>query len=125
MPMNMPLPTKAKMTALVCSGRNRPKVVYWRLRFRSGQNSWQAMSRPAANPTSPQITVAMAKARTIRLSYLKVSTFMVEGCIGGPPGAAARVSAVCLEMENEVHGETVVEQALGFGQAFLIGESEV
>ena len=25
--MNMPLPTKAKMTALVCSGRMRPKVM--------------------------------------------------------------------------------------------------
>ena len=76
MPMNMPLPTKAKMTAFVCSGRSRPKVVNWRLRFSSGQNNWQAISNPALKPTRPQMTVAIAKARTIRLSYLKVSTFI-------------------------------------------------
>ena len=68
MPMNRPLPTKAKITALVWSGRSRPKVVYWRLRFSSGRNSWQAISRPARKPTNPQMTVAMANARTIRLS---------------------------------------------------------
>src|SRR6188472_2624198 len=83
MPMNMPLPTKAKMTALVCKGRSRPNVVYCRFRFRSGQNNWQAMSKPALNPTRPQMTVAIAKARTMRLSYLNVSTFMSLGMIRG------------------------------------------
>ena len=58
--MNMPLPTNAKITALVCSGRSRPNVVNWRFRFRSGQNNWHAMSSPALKPTRPQMTVAMA-----------------------------------------------------------------
>ena len=31
--MNMPLPTKAKITALVWTGRRRPKVTNWRSRF--------------------------------------------------------------------------------------------
>ena len=69
--MNIALPTNAKITALVCSGRNRPNEVNCRLKFRSGQNNWQAISNPALKPTSPQMMVAM------RLSYLKVSTFML------------------------------------------------
>ena len=34
------------------------------------------LNKPAAVPTSPQMAVAMAKARTTRLSYRNVSTFM-------------------------------------------------
>ena len=76
MPMNIPLPTKAKITAFVCRGRMRPKVVNGRSRFNPGQNNWQATNKPALVPTSPQMAVAIANARTLRLSYLKVSTFM-------------------------------------------------
>src|SRR3954464_4295746 len=76
MPMNMPLPTKAKITAFVWSGRSRPKETNWRFRFAAGKKSWMAASSPADMPTIPQITVAIAKARTIRLSYLNVSTFI-------------------------------------------------
>src|SRR5690349_11491915 len=82
MPMNIPLPTKAKITAFVCNGRTRPKVVNWRFRFASGQNSCTAASKPADIPTIAQITVAMEKARTIRLSYLKVSTFIIFAGLG-------------------------------------------
>ena len=78
MPMNMPLPTNAKITALVCSGRSRPKVMNCRFRFAAGQNSCVAASRPATMPTRPQTTVAIANARTMRLSYLKVSTWAPE-----------------------------------------------
>ena len=74
MPQNMPLPTKAKMTALVCSGRIRPKVVKGVFRFSSGQKNWQAASSPASVPTRPQMAVAMANARTMWLSYLNVSS---------------------------------------------------
>ena len=76
--MNIPLPTNAKITALVCSGRSRPKVMNCRFRFAAGQNSCVATSRPAAMPTRPQTTVAMANARTMRLSYLNVSTWAPE-----------------------------------------------
>ncbi len=79
----MPLPTNAKITAFVCSGRNRPNVVNCRLKFRSGQNNWHAINNPALKPTMPHTMVAIAKARTIRLSYLKVSTFIfryLSGC---------------------------------------------
>ena len=76
MPQNMPLPTKAKITALVCSGRRRPKVVNGKFMLKAGKNNWQAMSSPTLNPTRPQITVAIANARTILLSYLNVSTFI-------------------------------------------------
>ncbi len=80
MPMNIALPTNAKMTALVCSGRRRPNEVNCRFKFRSGQKSWQAISSPALKPTRPQITVAIANARTMRLSYLKVSMLEFINC---------------------------------------------
>ncbi len=59
------LPTNAKMTALVWSGRSRPKV-------RNGgrlarQNaSWSAMSAPTVMPTIPQTTDAMMNWRATR-----------------------------------------------------------
>ena len=46
----------------------RPKVANGVSRFSCGQKSWQAMSKPAAVPTSPQMAVAMANARTMWLS---------------------------------------------------------
>ena len=66
--MNMPLPTKAKITALVWTGRSRPKVTNCKFRFAAGKKSCTAHSNPAVMPTMPQTTVAMAKARTMRLS---------------------------------------------------------
>ncbi|OQB88282.1 MAG: hypothetical protein BWX84_03153 [Verrucomicrobia bacterium ADurb.Bin118] len=66
--MNMPLPTKAKTTALVCNGRMRPKVVKGSSRFSPGQNNWQAASKPTLVPIKPQKAVARQKARTTRLS---------------------------------------------------------
>src|ERR1035437_5084391 len=78
MPINIPLPTNAKITALVRTGRSRPKVMNWRLRLAVGQNNWVAASRPAAMPTRPQTTVAMANARTMRLSSLNVSSSLPE-----------------------------------------------
>ena len=56
MPAKIMLPTNAKMTALVWSGRRRPKVKYGtppseRL---AGQNaSWSATRAPTLMPTSP------------------------------------------------------------------------
>ena len=48
MPMNMPLPTNAKITALVCSGRSRPKVVNWQVQVqRPARTAGMATSRPA------------------------------------------------------------------------------
>jgi hypothetical protein len=76
--MNMPLPTKAKMTAFVCNGRMRPNVRKGVSRFNAGQKSWQAASNPAEVPTSAQMAVAMANARTMRLSYLNVSTVLMS-----------------------------------------------
>src|SRR5579872_3168608 len=86
MPQNMPLPTNAKMTALVCSGRILPKVVNGVSRFSCGQNNWQAINRPAAVPTRPQMAVAIANARTMWLSYLNVS--IVSGGRRRPVGLA-------------------------------------
>ena len=74
--MNIPLPTNAKMTALVCSGRIRPKVMNWRPAFTEGRKSWKAMMTPTSIPTTPQTTVAIVNARTIVLSYRKRSSSM-------------------------------------------------
>src|SRR5512133_3828628 len=65
----MAFPTKAKMTALVWSGRVRPKVVNSRLKFMDGMKICKAINRPARRPTTPQTIVAMAKFRVNRLSY--------------------------------------------------------
>ena len=66
------------MTAFVWTGRNRPKVTNCKSRFAPGKKFCTAHSSPALMPTMPQITVAMANARTMRLSYLKVSIFPVQ-----------------------------------------------
>ena len=56
--MKMALPAKAKMTALVCSGRSRPKDSHevWKLKI--GLVSWRAITRPTSMPTSPHTSVA-------------------------------------------------------------------
>ena len=64
----MPLPTKAKMTALVCRGRKRPKVNQGP-RLKEGYTSWMAIIMPTSIPTIPQMKEAAPKARVILLSY--------------------------------------------------------
>ena len=58
------LPPKAKITALVCSGRSRPKLPMpcRNSKFSHGQASWLAMITPTRNPTTPQKVVAMTPA---------------------------------------------------------------
>ena len=79
MPANIMLPTKAKITALVCSGRRRPKVrnetpsalmvpkvIHSRnLPFICHQESWVAMITPTSMPTMPQKMEAIMKWRTV------------------------------------------------------------
>ncbi len=57
-------PPKAKITALVCSGRRRLNVVYGRSKFSSGHINWAAMMTPTSMPTTPQTTVMMENWRT-------------------------------------------------------------
>ena len=71
-------PTKAKMTALVCSGRKRPKVrnempsalikpkviASRNLPFICHHESWVAMTTPTNMPTIPQNMEAIMKRRT-------------------------------------------------------------
>ncbi len=58
------LPPKAKITALVCSGRRRLNVSHGTSKLRAGQSSWAAINTPTAMPTIPQMTVARANWRT-------------------------------------------------------------
>ena len=64
MAAKMALPAKAKMTALVWSGRNRPKLRY-SPRLASGNGSWSAISAPTSIPTNPHTDVATTNQRTI------------------------------------------------------------
>ena len=76
--MNIALPTKAKMTALVCSGRSRPNEVNCRFRVQVRPEQLAGDQQSGAEaPRAPLMMVAIAKARTMRLSYLKVSTFIL------------------------------------------------
>jgi hypothetical protein len=68
MPVKQMLPPKAKMTALVWSGRRRPKVVHGRLRFAGHHAIWSAMMTPTSKPTAPQRTVAPKNFRTMSSS---------------------------------------------------------
>ncbi len=68
MPANMPLPTKAKMAALVCSGRRRPKLSHSMPRFACQNDSWAAMITPTRNATTPHNTVTPVNARTMASS---------------------------------------------------------
>ena len=54
----MALPTKAKITALVCTGRIRPKEVGPQLRLKTGQAIDMAAHKPASIPITPQNKVA-------------------------------------------------------------------
>ena len=64
MPANIMLPTSAKITALVCSGRRRPKVVNDVSKLSCGKLSCSAITSPTSRPTAPQPTLAQTKPRT-------------------------------------------------------------
>jgi len=78
------LPTNAKMTEFVCSGRSREKVRYGMPKFNCHQASWLAMMTPTRRPTAPNKTDAKMKLRTIASSY---SMRLV--CIRKTPGWTA------------------------------------
>src|SRR5687767_14614851 len=65
MPANIMLPTKAKMTALVCSGRSRPKLSQEVLKLTCQKLSCVATSTPTSMPTMPHTRVASRNWRTI------------------------------------------------------------
>ena len=68
MPANIMLPTNAKMTALVCSGRSRLKVMYGMPKFSCGQASSSAIHSPTNMPTAPNSTEAAMNLRTVASS---------------------------------------------------------
>ena len=66
--MKIALPTKAKIAALVCSGRSRP---YERTEMpdrNAGNTSFNATTNPTRKATIPQNAVAAANFRTMALS---------------------------------------------------------
>src|SRR5690349_5743331 len=73
----MPLPTKAKITALVCNGRIRPNDVHSTER-NPGITNWSAAQSPTSMPTAPQRMVTNRKSFTMRLSYWKRSVPLLE-----------------------------------------------
>ena len=58
------LPTNAKMAALVCSGRSRPKERKLKPKLSWGNASCEAMKMPTSIATAPQMMVASANLRT-------------------------------------------------------------
>ncbi len=64
MPANIMLPTNAKMTALVCSGRSRPNVRNDVAKLACQKFSWVAMITPTSMPTAPHRTEASMNWRT-------------------------------------------------------------
>ncbi len=64
MPANIMLPTKAKMTALVCSGRSRPKLSQDWPKLACQKLSCSAISTPTSMPTTPQMRDASMNWRT-------------------------------------------------------------
>ena len=56
--MKKPLPANAKITALVCSGRMRPKDRKDKSRLKAGAASCKAAMTPTSMPTMPHTTVA-------------------------------------------------------------------
>ncbi len=65
--MKHTFPAKAKITALVCSGRSRPKLNHGP-RLNCQKVSCRAMITPTSIPTIPQMTVAVKNIFTIRSS---------------------------------------------------------
>src|SRR5688500_14539964 len=61
------LPTNAKMTAFVCSGRSRPNDSIG-CTFAPCQASWSAATTPTSMPTMPQRTDASANLRGVSSS---------------------------------------------------------
>ena len=67
MPAKIMLPTNAKMTAFVCSGRSRPKLRMG-CTLAGHQASWSAQMAPTSMPTIPQTTEAITKLRGVASS---------------------------------------------------------
>ena len=63
------LPTNAKMTALVCSGRRRLNVVYGKPKLSAGQANCRAIHKPTSRPTAPNRIEANMNLRTVASSY--------------------------------------------------------
>src|SRR4051812_39017971 len=68
MPAKTILPTNAKMTAFVCSGRMRPKA-RWGSTFAGHQAICSAASAPTSIPTMPQMTDAKTNPRVTSSLY--------------------------------------------------------
>jgi hypothetical protein len=68
MAVNMPFPTNAKITALVCKGLSRPNDSHDIPFVMVGQISSIAIVRPTSMPTSPHKTVAIINNLAILLS---------------------------------------------------------
>ena len=73
------MPPKAKITAEVCSGRRRPKLVHGRSKLSAGKASCQAMTSPTRKPTTPQNTAAMVATL--------IGPSIVRLLLGNPTGA--------------------------------------
>ena len=103
------LPPKAKITALVCSGRSRPKfrMPCRNSKFSCGKASWQAMTTPTRNPTTPQNAVAITPAR---ITPSIVFVLQVRQRRGSPAlrstqrkaMAAASITTIALTMIGQV-----------------------
>jgi len=70
MPVKQMLPQKAKITALVCSGRSRPKVSCAIPMLAGHHASSRAINTPTSMPTSAHVTVAMKNSLTMASSYV-------------------------------------------------------
>jgi hypothetical protein len=66
-------PPNAKITALVCSGRNRPYESQGTPKLSSGQMSWAAMMAPTSMPTMPQTIVMTVNCRTTLSLYVVIT----------------------------------------------------
>ncbi len=68
MPVKHTLPANAKITALVCSGRSRPKLVQGSPRLAGHHASSSAMITPTSMPTRAHTTVAVKNIFTMAMS---------------------------------------------------------
>ena len=100
--MKNALPAKAKMTALVCSGRRRPKDNHSVLKLKMGLASCSAISSPASMPTTPQMSVANRNLRTMSSSYENRSSVAADA--RGGAAAAALGAGVIASLGRYVEG---------------------
>jgi len=71
------LPVKAKITALVWSGRRRPKEIHGSSKLKTGAASSRAIMIPTSVPTTPQMNVISVNLRTMASSYVNFSIWTV------------------------------------------------